>query len=93
MSDDWQIEGMGKKGADGVIEHRAAPRFRALWSTGLEDLTGLEGLFWTEEGHDEADAITLHHFRFEGSPPDQATFEALMREAVRKIDGWIARRL
>jgi hypothetical protein len=92
MRDQWHIESVGTDGA-GVIEHRAAPRFRALWTTGLEDITAIKGLFWSDEGHGEEDAITLHHFRFEGAAPDQAAFEALMREAVIEIDGWIARRL
>ena len=92
MSDTWRISFVGSEGS-GVIEHRAAPLFRALWTTGLADLPALGGLFWTDEGHGEEDAITLHAFRWEGPAPDQATFEALMHEAVREIDAWIARRL
>jgi hypothetical protein len=91
MSGAWHIA-LTDSG-DGVIERRAPPRFRAAWTTGLEDLTALEGLFWTDEGHGEEDAITLHGFRFEGPPPDQAAFEALLREAVAALDEWIARRL
>jgi hypothetical protein len=67
-----------------VIERRAAPRFRTAWTTGLGDLPALGGRFWTDEGHGEEDAITLHAFHWEGPAPDQATFEALMREAVRE---------
>jgi hypothetical protein len=77
----------------GVIEHRAAPRFRALWTTGLEDLATLSGPCWTDEGRDEEDAITLHALRWSDPVPDQGAFEALLRAAVLQIDAWIARRL
>ncbi len=91
MSGAWHIT-LAADGAD-VIEHRSAPGFQALWTSGLDDLAGLSGPCWSDEGHGEADAITLHGFRWEGPTPDQATFEALMREAVTEIDAWIARRL
>lgn len=90
MNEAWHIE-MREDGT-GIIERRSAPRWRALWTTGLEDLTALHGLFWTDEGHGEEDTITLHDFRFEGAPPDQAAFETLMREAAAVLDDWIARR-
>jgi hypothetical protein len=91
MSGAWQIQLLAD--GTGVVEHRAGPRFRALWTTGLEGLADLGGLFWTDEGHGEEDAITLHGFRWEGPVPDQGAFEALMREAAVEIDAWIARRL
>jgi hypothetical protein len=39
------------------------------------------------------DAIHLYGFEWPRSAPDQAAFEALMGEAAREIDAWIARRL
>ena len=91
MSGPWIVETLA--GGSGVIERRTAPRFRALWTSGLDDLAGLEGLFWTDEGCGEDDALTLHGFRWEDAPPAQDRFEALMREAAAEIDAWIARRL
>jgi hypothetical protein len=91
MSGAWCIQTLADE--TGTIEHRAAPRFRALWSTGLEDLGGVEGLCWSEEAAGEEDAISLHAFRWDDPAPDQAAFEALMRAAVLQIDAWIARRL
>jgi len=77
----------------GTLEHRSAPRFRALWTTGLDDLADLDGPCWSDEGHGEGDTISLHTFRWDDPAPAQKEFEALMREAVRRIDDWIARRL
>ena len=91
MSGAWHIEVLGD--GTGVVEHRPAPRFRALWTTGLEDLADLPGPCWTDEGHGEEDAITLHAFRWHDPVPDQEGFEGLMRAAVFEIDAWIARRL
>jgi hypothetical protein len=94
MSGAWHIETLAD--GTGVIEHRAAPRFRALWTTGLEDLAALSGPCWTDEGQGEEDAITLHALRWTDPAdplPGQFAFEALMRAAVLQIDAWIARRL
>ena len=90
MSEHWSIDAL--EDGTGTLEHRAAQRFRARWQTGLDDLEGLDGLFWTDEGADESDAITLHGFEWLDGPPGQATFEALMGEAASVIDAWIARR-
>ncbi len=91
MHEDWQIE--ARPDGTGLIERRAEPRLRAQWCTGFEDLAVVEGLCWTVAGANEADTITLHAIRFADAPPDQAAFEALMREAVIAIDHWIAQRL
>lgn len=91
MTDTWTITVL--HGGTGVITHRGAPAFQALWTTGLAGLEALEGLVWTDEGHAEADAITLYGFRWEGPTPPQDAFEALMRAAVSAIDTWIAARL
>jgi len=91
MTGAWDIQMIAD--GTGVVEHRATPRFRALWTTGLEDLAALEGACWTGEGHGEANALTLYALRWANPAPDQAAFEALIREAVLEIDAWIAARL
>ena len=91
MSGAWHIEMLGE--GTGTLEHGTAPRFRALWTTGLDDLADLSGPCWSEEGHGESDAISLYAFRWDDPVPDQKEFEALMCEAAGRIDDWIARRL
>lgn len=86
----WQIR-LSETG--GVITRMSAPRFEAFWSTGFEDLPALEGFFWSADGADEADTITLYSFTWHDQPPDQAGFEALMHDAVTAIDAWIVQRL
>lgn len=91
MSENWTITVLHS--GTGVIEHRGTPRFQALWTTGLAGIVALDGLVWTDEGHGEADAITLYGFRWDAPMPPQDAFEALMCEAVNAIDTWIAARL
>jgi len=91
MSRAWEIEFAAD--GTGMIAHREAPRFRAWWITGLAGLDRLEGLFWTDEGQGEEDAITLYGFAWDDPAPDQEAFEALMRAAAAAIDAWIAGRL
>jgi hypothetical protein len=91
MSDAWHIALLAE--GTGTLEHRSVPRFRALWTTGLDDLADLDGPCWSDEGHGESDAISLYAFRWDDPVPDQKAFEALMREAALRIDDWIARRL
>lgn len=90
MQEDWTFD-LAEDGS-GTVEHRAAPRFRARWTSGLEDLASLEGPCWTEEAASEEDAITLHGFEWLDAPPGQDEFEGLMRAAALAIDGWIAQR-
>ena len=90
MQEDWTFD-LAEDGT-GTIERLAAPRFRARWQTGLDDLDGFDGLFWTDEGADERDAITLHGFEWIDAPPDQDDFEGLMDAAASAIDRWIAQR-
>jgi hypothetical protein len=87
----WDIQVLAD--GTGMVEHRAAPRFRALWITGLEGLAGIDGLCWSDKSRSEEDALTLYAFRWDGAVPDQAAFEGLMAEAVAAIDAWIASRL
>jgi len=37
--------------------------------------------------------LTLHGFQWIDNPPDQATFERLMKQAALFIDDWIAQRI
>jgi hypothetical protein len=73
---DWIIE--QNRAGDGTVKHLAAPRFTARWTTGDADFSGMDGLFWQEEGSDSEDSLTLHNFQWEDKTPDQATFEELM---------------
>jgi len=90
MTTNWTIQILDD--GTGVIEHRGNPRFHALWKSGLCDLETIEGFFWCAEGHDADDTLTLFAFQWQDSAPGQHEFEALMREAVREIDAWIAAR-
>ncbi|NCC23558.1 MAG: hypothetical protein EOM26_14110 [Alphaproteobacteria bacterium] len=90
MSEHWKIAAL--EDGTGTIERLAAPRFRARWRTGLDDLDGFNGLFWTDEGAGEEDTITLHDIEWVDARPGQALFEALMRMAAFTIDAWIAQR-
>jgi hypothetical protein len=90
MHEDWIIAPDADGG--GTIEHRAAPRFRARWQTGLDALANLEGLCWTSEASGEEDAITFYALTWHDAPPGQSAFEALMQEAAAALDAWIARR-
>jgi hypothetical protein len=60
-----------------------------------EDLTAVGGLFWTGEKGGLWWGIRhiLARLALGRPPPDQAMFEALMREAADEIDDWTARRL
>jgi hypothetical protein len=49
---------------------------------------------WSDSGSGSGeDAIHVYGFVWSRGAPDQAAFEALMREAAREIDAWIAGRL
>lgn len=86
----WQVE-ITETG--GLLTHLGKPRFIASWTTGLEDMSTLAGLFWTIEGSNEEDMITIHSFVWEESPSDQETFEELMHQAGIAIDHWITQQL
>jgi hypothetical protein len=90
MSEHWRIEVL--EDGTGTIAHLAAPRFRAHWTTGLDDLASLDGLCWTSEASGEADALTFYAFAWDNPPPAQPIFEALMQEAATALDEWIAQR-
>lgn len=87
---DWNIE--GNRAGDGTVKHCAAPRFTARWTTGEADFSGMEGLFWLDEGSGSEDSLTLFNFQWEDKPPDQAMFEDLIKQAALAIDNWIASR-
>lgn len=89
---DWIIDQSDAE--SGTVRREAPPRFSARWSTGddPDELAALEGPVWSDEGSGE-DAIHLYGFEWRDPAPPQAQFRQLMAEAVREIDGWIARRL
>jgi hypothetical protein len=90
----WNIEQDRENG--GRIVRTALPRFRARWITGddLEEIAALPGPCWSDSGSGSGeDAIHVYGFVWSRGAPDQAAFEALMREAAREIDAWIAGRL
>lgn len=90
MLTDWTIEaGAGC----GVLVHHTAPRFKAKWISGHEDIGDSEGLCWTNEGSGEDDTIHIFDFIWTDATPDQVRFEALMCEAEGVIDAWISDRL
>lgn len=87
----WNIE-LDATGR-GTIKHDAALRFIAQWTTGEADLTAIKGAFWQNEGNGSGeDDITLHSFQWIDTPPDQAAFDGLMKQAAPMIDDWIASR-
>jgi hypothetical protein len=55
-------------------------------------LTVIDGLFWLDDGIGGEDNLTLHDFPWIDNPPDQSTFERLMKQAAIFIDDWIASR-
>ena len=91
MNTDWTIE-EGEAGR-GTIIHCAAPRFTAQWTSGTEELAGIDGPCWTAEGSDDDDALHLFGFQWTDPVPDQAGFERLMQRAAVAIDEWITGRL
>jgi hypothetical protein len=79
---DWIIE-------PGRITHAAAPRFAAAWTTGQAP----PGPCWTDEGSGGDDRIHIYELAWRDPPPDDAATRALMGDAARALDAWIARRL
>lgn len=89
----WIIE---QSHGSGIIRHTERPRFAARWTTGNDpdELAAIEGHFWTDEGSGSGeDQISIYGFEWMDPPPQQGTFETLMAEAARAIDGWLATRL
>jgi hypothetical protein len=90
----WKIE-QDREGG-GRIARTTSPRFSAQWRTGddVEEMAALPGPCWSDAGSGSGeDAIHVYGFVWSGGAPDQAAFEALMREAAREIDAWIVERL
>ncbi len=82
-SNAWQIGGLsGRRQARIDTDRRPG---------NLDSLAFSFGWIVLDDGHGEDDAIALYAFRWGGITPDQAAFEALMREAVAEIDTWITR--
>ena len=90
----WKIE--QDRDGSGRIARTTSPRFSAQWRTGdeAEEIAALPFPFWSDPGSGSGeDAIHVYDFVWSGAAPAQAAFEALMREAAREIDAWIAGRL
>ena len=87
----WRID--THPGGGMMIEHLAAPRFTARWTTGALPVEAIaEGeMFWTDEGSGEEDAIHLYGFVWEEGIPDQKAFEPLAARAAVVIDAWTVR--
>jgi hypothetical protein len=71
------------------ITRAIAPRFVAAWTTGEAP----PGPCWTDEGSGGDDRIHIHAVAWRDPPPKEAAIRALMEDAARAIDDWIARRL
>ncbi len=91
MTTDWTIDG-GDAGR-GRVSHHAPPRFTALWTSGAEDLAGIDGLCWTGEGSAAEDSLHIFGFQWTDPAPPQTDFEHLMSRAATALDEWIVARL
>ena len=91
MNTDWTLD--ADDAGPGTLTHHAAPRFMARWTSGADELAGIEGTGWTAKGSDDDDALHLFGFQWTDPVPDQAGFERLMQQAAVAIDDWIAGRL
>lgn len=90
---DWLIE---QDSGGGTLQHEAPPRFAAQWTTGddPDELAAIDGPCWSDAGSSGGgDALHIYAFQWRDAPPGQAAFEALMQQAARAIDAWIAARL
>lgn len=88
----WIIE---QKEEGGIIRHYALPRFSAKWTTGgkTEELSFIEGPYFTDEGSGEEDNIHIYGFHWVSQPPTQTQFDKLMKKAIWQIDNFISRNL
>ena len=89
----WIIEQSRSDG--GAIRYSGPPRFTAQWFTGddPDELAAIDGPCWSDEGSGSGDdSIHIHAFQWTGPAPAQEAFEALMEQAARAIDEWIASR-
>ncbi len=73
-----------------VIKHNALPRFRAYWTSGTAKEAAPLEPFWKDTGSGEDDCLYLYGLQWIDTPPDEQTFERLMKETARVIDKWIA---
>lgn len=87
----WTIE--HDINGQGQVTHHALPQFTAQWSTGDDNIIPIDGLCWSSEGSEHSDdSIHIYGFAWGDLLPDQKSFDDLMEQAVRVIDGWIASR-
>ena len=70
-----------------MIEHLAAPRFTARWTTGDFPIESLSeaAFFWTDEGGAPEDSIHLYDFAW-GQRSDHREMQTLMAKAIEAIE-------
>ena len=88
MKPDWTID-EGEAGR-GRVSHHAAPRFTVLWTSGADELAGIDGPCWTSEGSDDEDTLHIFGFTWTDPAPAQQGFERLMQQTATAIDEWIS---
>lgn len=71
------------------ITRAKQPRFAAAWTTGEAP----PGPRWTDEGSGGDDRIHIYAVTWRDPPPDEAAIRAIMEDAARAVDAWIARQL
>ena len=91
MNTDWTIDA-GNAGP-GTLTHHAAPRFTAHWTSGADELAGIDGPCWSADSSDDEDALHLFGFHWTDPAPDQAGFERLMQQAAAAVEEELARLL
>lgn len=82
----WRIDNHPQGGL--MIEHLAAPRFTARWTTGEFPIDQVRdgAFFWTDEGSGGEDAIHLYGFEWRDDAPKAKGFGVLMAAAVAAIE-------
>lgn len=77
-----------------MIEHLAAPRFTARWTTGEFPIDQVRHgtFFWTDEGSGGEDAIHLYEFEWRDVVKGPSIVTSLMVKAVEVIEEGVLRR-
>ncbi|MEE4211751.1 MAG: hypothetical protein V2I43_21100 [Parvularcula sp.] len=85
----WRID--NHPAGDLQIEHLAAPRFTARWTTGEFPIEEVNhgSFFWTDEGSGAEDAIHLFGFAWIEPAPSAREMERLMRAASLMIEAHV----
>ena len=86
----WSIEHDSERG---MITHHAAPRFCAYWTNGTAKSAVPFDVFWSDAGTGIDDSISLFDVQWTDPHPEGLALQALMHEAAKAVDEWIANRL